>query len=273
MEKRGRFSLAAADDIDDDAVAVAVAMVVVAKKRRNSPDRQSSLREERKGEEEGEETFLRKHAHAFLKCALLKRLKTSVRFVIITQQKIFSNTLLRHTSPNNISSSITMFASTTRVLTTESRVHPTRRWKSNNATRVAKIKASSSNLEGAESVQLGTAKLPADINVETFSSSLFQWATTLTTSGQNMPFVLPQKIDKTETGFEMDFLKSNPNDPGSFVSVGTIEAKVEEIDDGSKILFLRGYGDVRVPKKLVDVPIVMQTMPNAIKRAITVSMP
>jgi len=166
-----------------------------------------------------------------------------------------------------------MFASTTRVLTTESRVHPTIRWKSNNATRVAKIKASSSNLEGAESVQLGTAKLPADINVETFSSSLFQWATTLTTSGQNMPFVLPQKIDKTETGFEMDFLKSNPNDPGSFVSVGTIEAKVEEIDDGSKILFLRGYGDVRVPKKLVDVPIVMQTMPNAIKRAITVSMP
>lgn len=166
-----------------------------------------------------------------------------------------------------------MFASTTRVLTTESRVHPTRRWESNNATRVAKIKASSSNLEGAESVQLGTAKLPADINVETFSSSLFQWATTLTTSGQNMPFVLPQKVDKTETGFEMDFLKSNPNDPGSFVSVGTIEAKVEEIDDGSKILFLRGYGDVRVPKKLVDVPIVMQTMPNAIKRAITVSMP
>lgn len=75
MEKRGRFSLAAADDIDDDAVAVAVAMVVVAKKRRHSPDWQS-LREERKGEEEGENTFLSMHAHAFL-----KRLKTSVRFV------------------------------------------------------------------------------------------------------------------------------------------------------------------------------------------------
>ena len=54
--KRGRFSLPAADDIDDDAVAVAVAMLVVAKKRRHLPDWQS-LREERKGEEEGEETF------------------------------------------------------------------------------------------------------------------------------------------------------------------------------------------------------------------------
>jgi len=138
--------------------------------------------------------------------------------------------------------------------------------------RVTKVNAAS-NLEGADSVQLGTAKLPKGIDVAVFSATMFQWATTLTTSGQNMPFVLPQKVDKTETGFEMDFLKSNPNDPGSFVSVGTIEAKVEDIEDGSKILFLRGYGDVRVPKKLVDVPIVMQTMPNAIKRAITVAMP
>ena len=101
MEKRGRFSLPAADDIDDDAVAVAVAMVVVAKKRRHSPDWQS-LREERKGEEEGENTFLSTHAHAFLKCVLLKRrLKTSVRFVHFEgkkqNKKSFRNTLRRHT--------------------------------------------------------------------------------------------------------------------------------------------------------------------------------
>tara|TARA_A100001037_G_scaffold305779_1_gene347374 strand:- start:3379 stop:3966 length:588 start_codon:yes stop_codon:yes gene_type:complete len=168
------------------------------------------------------------------------------------------------------SSSTAMFASTQRVATQTVAV-PTanRRRKSTLASKIC----AGSNLEGAESVQLGTAKLPKDIDVDVFSSTMFQWATTLTTSGQNMPFVLPQKVDKTKTGFEMDFLKSNPKDPGSFVSVGTIEAKVEEIEDGAKILFLRGYGDVRIPKKLVDVPIVMQTMPNAIKRAIKVSMP
>jgi hypothetical protein len=33
-----------------------------------------------------------------------------------------------------------------------------------------------------EGVQLGTAKLPANIDEATFSSSLFQWANTLTTS-------------------------------------------------------------------------------------------
>jgi len=171
------------------------------------------------------------------------------------------------------SSSTAMFASTQRVATQTVAVPTTnRRRKSTKTTFASKICAVS-NLEGAESVQLGTAKLPKDIDVDVFSSTMFQWATTLTTSGQNMPFVLPQKVDKTKTGFEMDFLKSNPKDPGSFVSVGTIEAKVEEIEDGAKILFLRGYGDVRVPKKLVDVPIVMQTMPNAIKRAIKVSMP
>ena len=170
------------------------------------------------------------------------------------------------------SSSTAMFASTQRVATQTVAVPTTNRRRESTKTTLASKICAGSNLEGAESVQLGTAKLPKDIDVQVFSSTMFQWATTLTTSGQNMPFVLPQKVDKTKTGFEMDFLKSNPKDPGSFVSVGTIEAKVEEIED-AKILFLRGYGDVRIPKKLVDVPIVMQTMPNAIKRAIKVSMP
>ena len=171
------------------------------------------------------------------------------------------------------SSSTAMFASTQRVATQTVAVPTTNRRRESTKTTLASKICAGSNLEGAESVQLGTAKLPKDIDVHVFSSTMFQWATTLTTSGQNMPFVLPQKVDKTKTGFEMDFLKSNPKDPGSFVSVGTIEAKVEEIEDGAKILFIRGYGDVRIPKKLVDVPIVMQTMPNAIKRAIKVSMP
>ena len=125
-----------------------------------------------------------------------------------------------------------------------------------------------------QSVQLGTAKLPKDIDIEQFKSSLYQWATTLNHSGQNMPFVLPQRVDKTACGFEMDFLKSNSKtSTNEFVSCGTIEAKVEESNDGQIILMVRGYGDVKVPKKLVDVAVVMQTMPNAIKRAIQISMP
>ena len=60
-------------------------------------------------------------------------------------------------------------------------------------------------------------------------------------------------MDKTEIGFEMVFSKSYPIEAGSFVWVGPTEAKVENIADGSKILFLRGYRDVKGPKKLVNV--------------------
>jgi hypothetical protein len=42
-----------------------------------------------------------------------------------------------------------------------------------------------------------------------------------------MPFVLPQKVDRTPFGFTMTFLKANAAD--QLVSVGDIEAQVESI--------------------------------------------
>ena len=35
-----------------------------------------------------------------------------------------------------------------------------------------------------------------------FVDSLYQWAATLTSSGQNMPFALPIKADKLDKGFQ-----------------------------------------------------------------------
>ena len=52
-------------------------------------------------------------------------------------------------------------------------------------------------------VQLGTAKIPSGIDEEVFCSSLYQWANGLTTSGQNMPFALPQRVDRLPSGFSM----------------------------------------------------------------------
>ena len=54
-----------------------------------------------------------------------------------------------------------------------------------------------------DSRQLGTARLPADTNVEAFASSMFQWATSLTLQGANLPFVLPQRVDRLQTGFSV----------------------------------------------------------------------
>jgi hypothetical protein len=57
-------------------------------------------------------------------------------------------------------------------------------------------------LAASSAVQLGTAELPARCNVDAFNSALFQWATTLTTSGTHLPFVLSQRVDRTPTGFK-----------------------------------------------------------------------
>ena len=61
-----------------------------------------------------------------------------------------------------------------------------------------------------DSRQLGTARLPADTNVEAFASSMFQWATSLTLQGANLPFVLPQRVDRLPTGFSVRAWRAVP---------------------------------------------------------------
>ena len=41
------------------------------------------------------------------------------------------------------------------------------------------------------------------LDVSGFLNSLYQWAATLTSSGQNMPFALPIKTDKVDQGFQV----------------------------------------------------------------------
>ena len=120
--------------------------------------------------------------------------------------------------------------------------------------------------------QLGTAKLPSTVDEAVFVRSMFQWANGLTTSGQNLPFALPQRVDALETGFSMAFLESDPNgEPGTFVSVGEIVASVENVDSGARALIVRGTGKAAEKGVLVDVPMVMNTMVPAIKNAIAMS--
>lgn len=41
------------------------------------------------------------------------------------------------------------------------------------------------------------------LDVTGFLNSLYQWAATLTSSGQNMPFALPIRADKVDQGFQV----------------------------------------------------------------------
>ncbi|KAK9868655.1 hypothetical protein WJX84_003925 [Apatococcus fuscideae] len=133
-------------------------------------------------------------------------------------------------------------------------------------------------------LQLATARLPSNVDVDEFKRTLYNWAATLTTSGRNMPFSLPIKTTHTKDGFEMSLLRIFD---GEARSVGDINVTVEEESGKGNILFARFYeGDGsfidkgrNVPSDpmqrvqaassgLVDVPIIMQTMRDAIKRAV-----
>jgi len=140
------------------------------------------------------------------------------------------------------------------------------------ARRVAARRALTPRASADSSAQLGTAKLPKTVDEAVFVRSMFQWANGLTTSGQNLPFALPQRVDALETGFSMAFLQSDPNgEPGTFVSVGEIVASVEDVDGDARALIVRGTGKAAEKGVLVDVPMVMNTMVPAIKNAIAMS--
>mmetsp|Transcript_9054 Transcript_9054/g.16332 ORF Transcript_9054/g.16332 Transcript_9054/m.16332 type:complete len:188 (-) Transcript_9054:102-665(-) len=138
-------------------------------------------------------------------------------------------------------------------------------------------------------LQLATAKIPQNVDTADFQSGMYQWASTLTISGQNMPFVLPMKTDKLDDGFMISMC--NLQDDKGLVSVGDLQGTVEEVPGVGKVFFVRFYlgdGSADDPsiaskpssdeklklavQKLVDVDTIMNTMPNAIKQSCKMAM-
>eukprot|EP00892_Ulva_mutabilis_P003540 jgi/Ulvmu1/1558/UM110_0021.1 len=148
------------------------------------------------------------------------------------------------------------------------------------ATRSVACRAGSGVINQADSIQLGTAKLPSAVPKESFSDGMYQWASTLTSSGQNMPFALPLKADKLPSGFAISFLRVVN---GVISIIAKVECVVEDVGEDS-VFFARfkagedPFPDGRVPpgdsqKRLevlldtvVDVPIIMNTMAKAIRK-------
>ena len=44
-------------------------------------------------------------------------------------------------------------------------------------------------------------ELCSAVDIPTFASKMYQWASTLTYQGRNMPFALPFRTDPLDTGF------------------------------------------------------------------------
>lgn len=66
------------------------------------------------------------------------------------------------------------------------------------------------------------------VSKDTFAGAMYQWAATLTSSGQNMPFALPLKTDKLPSGFTISFLRVT----GGVISIiAKIECQVEDVGE------------------------------------------
>jgi hypothetical protein len=160
------------------------------------------------------------------------------------------------------------------------------------------------------SAQLASARLPADTNVESFAAALFQWSSGLTLQGSNLPFALPQRVDRIPLGFtarmrhmrhaaplrlvtpstlpsadmthhpthltpptrvpQLSLLERDASGQ-SLVAVASITAEVEDVS-GTSILVVTGKPSAKL-EALVDIPLIMSAMPPAIRRAVITSRP
>jgi len=128
-------------------------------------------------------------------------------------------------------------------------------------------------------LQLATAKIPKDVDVDAFLGRLYQWAASLTSNGRNLPLALPLRTDRTDDGFQLQLLRVAADN--QVVSVGDIVVAVEPVDSVGNVLFVRFYEGVasnaiyksngnlqQLLQSLVDVPLILNTMPQAIRLAI-----
>ena len=140
---------------------------------------------------------------------------------------------------------------------------------------------SRSTVQTKASLQLASALLPRAVDKKKFEDELFQWATTLTTSGYNYPFVRSLRVLRAENGFLislMDVIRKTKSGEVELEPFGTIDACVESVmKDGERrqALIIRfdagpaadGRTDMEAMEMSPDVPVIMSGMRDAIVKA------
>ena len=140
---------------------------------------------------------------------------------------------------------------------------------------------SRSAVQPRASLQLASALLPRGIDQKKFCAELFQWATTLTTSGYNYPFVRSLRVLRADNGFLislMDVIRKSKRGEVELEPFGTIDASIESVvkDNEERIaLIVRfdagpaadGRSDKEAMEMSPDVPVIMSGMRDAIVKA------
>ena len=149
-------------------------------------------------------------------------------------------------------------------------------------------------------LQLATTKLPAKADKQLFARSLFNWSSSITTNGRNMPLSLPLRVDRNDSsdelaGVTMSLLRVLGEAGSAPVSVADLVLSIEDAPGAANgVLVVRLFegpgaeaaraSGAKVPAdpreriekvllpSLPDVDVIMTTMKNAIGVAAQVSL-
>ena len=62
-------------------------------------------------------------------------------------------------------------------------------------------------LEESQTSSYMTSPILRSVNIDTFKKRMYDWASSMTSSGRNMPFSLPLRTRQTAEGFEVLLLR------------------------------------------------------------------
>jgi len=167
--------------------------------------------------------------------------------------------------------------------------------RSNNAR--LRVFSAASSRDPSSSLQLATARLPAKADRALFARTLFNWSSSITQNGRNMPLSLPLRVDRDGAGsgetVTMSLLRVLGEAGSPPVSVADLVLSIEDDPSAANgVLMVRlfeGPGaaaalGTKVPSdareriekvllpSLPDVDVIMTTMKNAIGVAAQVSL-
>ncbi|KAF5198950.1 hypothetical protein FRX31_011460 [Thalictrum thalictroides] len=133
-------------------------------------------------------------------------------------------------------------------------------------------KASSSNesiveADEGEGVQLGTMKLPPNIDIQRFESLLFQWANSLC-QGATLPYPMPLKVDKITGGARLGFIEIG--DAKTEVAV-YIDCLVVPATETSSPIFLAIRNGPTKDRTPPGEPRIMRSLQEALKKSVQIA--
>ncbi|PIA28188.1 hypothetical protein AQUCO_07200082v1 [Aquilegia coerulea] len=133
-------------------------------------------------------------------------------------------------------------------------------------------KASSSNesiveTDEEEGVQLGSMKLPPNIDIQRFESLLFQWANSLC-QGATLPLPMPLKVDKITGGARLGFIEIG--DAKTEVPV-YIDCLVVPATETSSPIFLAIRNGPTKDRSPPGEPRIMRSLQEALKKSVQIA--